>query len=84
MKTPHGDYSQTQQFGIHIAKNGKTYRIFTGYNDNGSLCAFPVPQVPLVDPEFLHVNAILHQALDDRKVRVYFDTYPTPAPITYD
>jgi len=91
MKTPKDTYTDVQQFGVHIAKNGKVYTIFTGYHTNGhgnghshGLCAFYKPTVCIVDPEFVHINAILHQALADRNTKNYFDTYEKPKPTIYD
>lgn len=78
MKSSQFKFASVQQFGVHIAKNGTVYTIFTGYGHKHTLCAFCEPLIQLVDPEFVHINAIMHQALDDRNARNYFATCETP------
>lgn len=77
------DYTNVQRFGTHIAKNGKTYVVYTGYAQH-RLCSFVKPHLPLIDSEFIHVHAIMTQALHDRSAKQYFDTYETPKPTIYD
>lgn len=76
-------FTNVQQFGVHLSKNGTSYKIWTGYYD-GKLCASYSPKVCIIDPEFSYINAIMWQALETRQTRAYFDSYATPPPTTYD